>query len=184
MSSGSPNNVGVTKPREEKTTGPSIPPLAEELEKLLAEALQKADSYRSQLLYLQADLENLHKKMKRDMDQIVKLANERIILKILDLGDDLERTLEASEKHPENANVIGGVKMILKNLDDTIRAEGVEPIEAVGKKFSPDMHEAVSFINGEDSDDNTVTKELRKGYTMHGKVIRTSMVEVSRPQAR
>ncbi len=165
---------------EERAEGPTIGPLVEELERRLSEEAKRAEEYRSQLLYLQADLDNYQKRVKRDLEQMLRFASVSVLLKFLGIRDDLERSIDASEKGGGRDAFLEGIRMILGNLEEVLKSESVLPIDALGKPFNPEMHEAVAHVNRDDCEDSTITKELRKGYTLHGKVIRASMVEVSR----
>ena len=163
-----------------RVVGPSIPSGSAEGEGRVEEESKRAEEYRTRLLYLQAEFDNYRKRVRKEMDDVGRMANERLILVALDLRDDLERTLVAAETAKDAGVIVEGVRIILKNLDEVLRKEGVASIPGVGTVFSPAVHEAVAFADREDSGENVVTQEVRKGYTLHGRVIRPSMVEVAR----
>jgi molecular chaperone GrpE len=150
-----------------------------ELEAQLKQEQEKAKDYLNRLRYLQADIDNLQKKTRRELDSYKELANERLLLKIVGIEEDLERAQEIAPKEspPE---LMEGLNMILDRLRNIFREEGLEEIKAVGRKFDPLYHEVVSFSPSKDLEDGTIISEIRKGYILNGRVIRTSMVEVAR----
>lgn len=141
---------------------------------------KRSEEYLTRLKYLQADLENYEKRVKREREEMVKMSSERIIKRMLGILDEMELAVAESRKMNSAGGVVKGVEMILTNLVDALKEEGVVKIEAVGNPFDPLWHEAVSFVETDEVEDNMVVQELRKGYLLNGKVIRTSMVEVAR----
>ena len=138
------------------------------------EETPKEDEYRDRLLRLQAEYDNYRKSMEKRFGEQVRLANERLILKILHTVDDFERMIE-STKDEDTRN---GMEMIYENMMDALRSEGVERIDCVGKPFDPFEQEAVEVSDEGECSDGTVVKELRAGYRLNGKVIRTALVRV------
>lgn len=141
---------------------------------------KRSEEYLTRLKYLQADLENYEKRVKREREEMVKMSGERIIKRMLGILDEMELAVAESRKMNGAEGFVKGVEMILTNLVDALKEEGVVKIEAVGNPFDPLWHEAVSFVETDEVEDNMVVQELRKGYLLNGKVIRTSMVEVAR----
>lgn len=135
--------------------------------------------YESRYKYLLADYDNYRKRVEREAEYRVRQGIESFVLKLLNLRDDFMRAVDAARKSADK-NVVEGLEGVLKNLDGILRDAGVVEIPAVGKIFNPNMHEAVSFIYNAELPDLTVTSEIRKGYMMNDKVIRPSLVEVSR----
>lgn len=158
-----------------------------EIEKLtnaLKEEKEKAEEYLNRLKYLQADFINYQKKTKKELEEATKLGSERLIVRLLDVMDDLERALEVAEKTEQNSSLVKGVAMVLKEFRDILRQEGVTTIEATGKPFNPNLHEAVMQVESAELEDNTIVEELRKGYLFSEKVIRPSMVKVVKSQPK
>lgn len=147
----------------------------EDLKKQIEEKDQKIDDYYSQIQRLQADFENYKKRTEKNMSEHIKYANEGLILKIIDIYEDLERALKSDEK---GENVREGVELIYKNLKDLLKKQGLSEIPAEGEKFDPFKHEALMTENHEDYENGVVTEELAKGYTLNDKVIKYSMVKV------
>jgi len=150
------------------------------LEKALEEERKKSEEYLTRLKYLQADFENLQKRTKKEIEEMVKYSNENLILNLLPILDDLERALNAGKSSDNKDAVIGGLELILKETQNILFQKGLSEIHSVGTRFDPTKHEAIGFISSPDHEDNTVIREFRRGYMLNDKVIRPSMVEVAR----
>jgi len=147
----------------------------------LKEGADKAGEYWDKILRMQADFENTRKRLEKDKQDFIKFANEGIILELLNTLDDLERTVELSQSgHQDISGFLKGVEMILAHLYEMLKEYGVKPIEAEGKLFDPHFHEALMQAENKDLPEHTIVEELQKGYTLNGRVIRTSKVKVSR----
>jgi len=141
---------------------------------------ERADEYLNRLKYLQADFENYQKRVKREQEELVKRGNEQLIVKLLGVVDDLERAIEASKSSSDKEVLVSGVEMVLKQLQATLAEEGLSQIEAVGKPLDPELHEAIATVETDQYPENIIVRVLRKGYSLNGKVIRPSMVEVAK----
>jgi molecular chaperone GrpE len=149
----------------------------------LKEEADKAGENWDKMLRLQAEFENTRKRLERDRQDFVKFANERIILELLNILDDLERTVElAQAKHQDLSSFLKGVEMILAHLYELLKEYGVKPIEGKGKIFDPNFHEALMQAEDKDLPEHTILEELQKGYLLNDRVIRTSKVKVSKKQ--
>ena len=147
----------------------------------LKEEAQKAQEYWDRLLRLQADFDNTRKRMEKEKQDFVKFANEGVIAELLNILDDLERTVElAQSKHQDLPAFLKGVEMILAHLYEMLKVYGVRPIEAQGKLFDPHYHEALMQVENKDVPEHTVVEELQKGYLLNDRVIRTAKVKVSK----
>ena len=151
----------------------------DELRKALKEEHDRAEDYLIRLKYLQADFENFQKRVNREMLDLVKYGNERLIVKLLNVIDDLERAIKSGKETDSKEALIEGVEMVLKELKEILRKEGLEEINAIGKNFDPNLHEAVAHIQTKDHPANTIIEEIRKGYLLNGRLIRPSMVKVA-----
>ena len=150
------------------------------LRKALEEEKKKNEECVTRLKYLQADFENLQKRSKREIDDATKYGETDLTLNLLPIFDDLERALAAGKNLDNKEAIVGGLEMILKAAQNVLFRRGLSPIDAVGKKFDPAKHEAIGFVSSSDREENTVVRELRKGYMFGEKVIRPSIVEVAR----
>ena len=163
-----------------ETLGEVVVLKKEEYEKLKAEA-KKAQENWDMFLRQQADFENIRKRLERDKQEFQKYAQEDIIVDLLGILDDLERSVDAAEKKQENFEAfLKGIEMILAHLYDLLKKRGVAPIVAKGNKFDPHQHEALMQTETQDHNDGEVMEELQKGYALHDKVIRTAKVRVAK----
>ncbi len=145
----------------------------------LREQANKANQYWDKILRLQADFENTRKRLEREREDFIKFANESIILELLNILDDLERTVElAQSQHQDIASFLKGVEMILAHLYEMLKKYGVRAIEAKGKLFDPAYHEALMQLECDGLPEHTIIEELQKGYLLGDKVIRTTKVKV------
>ena len=149
--------------------------LQEEINRLKEECAAYYDQYLRSL----AEAENIRKRALREKEEYVKFAAVPVIKKVLLVMDDLERALTMSESNQDFEGLYKGLQMIAKRMEDLIKEEGVEAIEAVGKPFDPQFHQPLMVEASSDHPENTVIEELQKGYILHGRVIRPSLVKVS-----
>ena len=156
---------------------PSQEKIIDELKIQLKEEQEKAISYEKKLQYLLADFENLKKRIELDVQNKVNSALDSMILKFLSIYDDFVRAKDALAKQKINTD---GLSAILKNMDSFLSENGITPIEALGEIFDPQLHEAISVKEDPSLDDNTITAEIRKGYILQNRVIRPSLVEISK----
>ncbi len=149
-------------------------------EELLDSEKKRSEDYLTRLRYLQADFENQKKRFDRETEQIKNYCNERIIVSLLDVVDELELAVKNGEISISPESLIEGVELTLKKLRKVLEQEGVTPIESPeGKIFDPARHNAVVTEEKEDVPECTVLEEIRKGYMMRGKVIRPTIVKVA-----
>jgi molecular chaperone GrpE len=147
----------------------------------LKEEAEKAKEYWERMLRLQADFDNTRKRLEKEKQDFLKFANEGIILELLNILDDLERTVElAQSKHQDLSAFLKGVEMILAHLYDMLKEYDVRPIEAEGTIFDPHYHEALIQVENKDVPEHTIVEELQKGYLLNDRVIRTAKVKVSK----
>ena len=126
-----------------------------------------------------AEFENFRKRSEKEKSQMFDMGAKSIIEKILPVIDNFERGLAAvPEEQKEDAFVVGMDK-VYKQMLTTLAEAGVEPIEAVGKEFNPDFHNAVMHVEDEELGENVVAEEFQKGYMYRDSVVRHSMVKVA-----
>lgn len=131
-------------------------------------------------LRAQAELQNYRRRNDENVKRQIRDANERLIKELLPVLDDFDLALDAARKTESYEQLIGGVSAVARKFMETLNKQGVEPIPAVGEQFSADVHEAVMLDEESDAPDETVTAELRKGYTLYDRVIRPSLVKVAK----
>jgi molecular chaperone GrpE len=141
---------------------------------------KRSEEYLTRLKYLQADFENLKKRSDRQMEEVKNYCNERLVIQLLSVQDELEMALKTSKSDSSTQPLIEGVQMTLKKLRKVLAQEGVSPIECkAGKVFNPALHHAVAAAERDDVETCIVVEEVRKGYIMKDKVIRPSIVKVA-----
>jgi len=145
----------------------------------LEEEKKRSEDYLTRLKYLQADFENLRNRCDRQIHQVSQYSNERIIIQLLEVVDELELAVKTANTTNSVKKLTEGVQMTLKRLRKVLEQEGVSPIESEGTPFDPSKHNAVATLERDDVDGCVVLEEVRKGYVMKDKVIRPCIARVS-----
>ena len=151
----------------------------EAIEKARAEARENADKY----VRLAAEMDNLRKRHRQEQANQLQYANSELIIKLLPVLDNFYRALEHAPDAAEGEapqEWISGLTLVLRQLEDLLAAEGVSPIESVGADFDPNLHQAVLAEPSDEHDEGKVIGELQRGYMLHDRVIRPSLVKVAR----
>jgi molecular chaperone GrpE len=146
----------------------------------LRKARESSGASLNKLKYLMADFDNYRKQMEKQVASKTESIKAELLLKFLDIRDDYLRALSVAKKSKSESVVIEGLEGILRNFDSLLASEGVREIETVGTPFDPNIHDAVAHSQRDDMDENTVTAEIRKGYMLNDKVLRPSLVEISK----
>jgi molecular chaperone GrpE len=149
-----------------------------ELEEALRLEKNKSDDLLRRLQYLQADFENYRKRVDKEIGEVRKYGNEKLLSDLLTVKDELELAYAKAQESKQNPILLDGVGMILKRLQNLLSKEGVERIPGVGSKFNPAYHEAALRIPS-DEEEGTVVEEVRPGYLLRGRVLRASIVKVA-----
>ena len=145
------------------------------LKKDLEEKDEEIIELKSHIQRLQADFDNFRKQNDKQKQDLIRYANEGLIVKFIDVYEDMERALENSTNEEE---IREGLELIYSKMKNTLEKEGVEEIPAVGEKFDPFKHEALLTVDSPDHESNEIVDELMKGYTLKDKVIKYSKVRV------
>ncbi len=151
---------------------------AETLRKELAEAKKRSEELLTRLKYAQADLENLRKRMDKEMKEAGESLARSLALKLLGVQDELDLAVKHAEGNGEKGELREGLEMVRRNLQSALESVGVERIDAVGMKFDPSVHEAVEKVQGVKEGEDVVVEEVRPGFTFRGQLLRPSMVKV------
>jgi molecular chaperone GrpE len=172
------------KPIEEEKVE-DVEALRAELESVkndLRRAKESSESNLNKMKYLMADFDNYRKQMEKQLASKAESIKAELLLKFLNIRDDYLRALSVARqsKSEQGVVVIEGLEGILKNIDSLFASEGVREIEAVGTPFDPNVHDAITYSARDDLAENTVTAEIRKGYMLNGRVLRPSLVEISK----
>jgi molecular chaperone GrpE len=158
---------GVQKALEKAEKGEKSP--------LESELAEMKDRY----LRLYAEFENYKKRVQREKEELVKCGNEDLLYQILPAIDNLEMALQHSANGPSEG-LVKGVEITFRELLRVLEKFGLIPISAIGRPFDPSIHHAISVVERPDAEDNTVVEEFRKGYMLGNRVLRPSLVSVSK----
>ena len=161
-------------PEEETVELDPIKILEKDLQKTKDELAEEKDKF----VRLQAETDNFRKRLSREKDEFSQYANERLFKELLPIFDNFERALE----DPSNdiKSLKEGLEMILKQFSSFLEKERVKPIEAIGEKFDPMIHEVLTSEESDEHDENTIISQFVKGYMINNRVIRPSQVVISK----
>jgi molecular chaperone GrpE len=137
------------------------------------------DRFRDLALRSQADFENFKKRSAREKEEAIKYANSSLLEKLIAIVDNFELGLEAARAEGEKSPVFSGMSMVLKQLMDFLADSGLQPIDATGQKFDPNLHEAIAHEPSEKFPEGVVVRQTRRGYRMKDRLLRPSSVVVS-----
>jgi len=151
------------------------------LRKRLEEKEKQAMETFDRLLRTASDFENYKKKIARENESLIRFANEELIRDILPFIDNLERTLEHSEKTKDSGSLLAGVRLTCDQVLRTLREYGLSPVQSLGGPFDPAVHEAMMTVETNEVDANQVVEEFTRGYLLHDRLIRAAKVSVSTP---
>jgi molecular chaperone GrpE len=142
----------------------------------LTSKLEEADN---RYLRLQADFDNFRRRTRLDIEAGEKYKAQKLVTELLPALDNFERALQIEADNEQSRSLLQGMEMVYRSLIEALKKEGVEPIEAVGKEFDPNFHQAVMQGEDENFGSNIVSAEFQKGYMLKDRVIRPSMVQVN-----
>lgn len=158
----------------------------EVVEELKAKEEEKAEKeeedFKAKYFYLAAEMENMRKRFDREKENLVKYGNEKILNGLIEVIDNFDRTVDslASEEDEKIKNIVTGIEMVRTQFLETLKSNGLERIEALGEKFDPNFHEAVSQQEVEGEEEDKVIQEFQKGYMLNGRLLRASKVIISK----
>lgn len=141
------------------------------------------DRFRDLALRTQADFENYKKRCAREKDDAIKYANTSLLEKLVSIVDNFELGLAAAKGAGEQSPIYSGMSMVLKQLTDFLTDNGLQPIDAVGQKFDPNLHEAIAH-EPSDAQENHVVRQTRRGYKFRDRLLRPAAVVVSSGPAK
>ena len=162
-----------TEKSQEKTQDvPVEESLAAERDRLAAEKAELDD----RLLRMRAEFQNARMRAERERSEYLQFASMDLVKDMLPVLDDLERAMRVETSDREYAK---GVELIYQRLYDTLKKMGLEPIETQGKRFDPNLHQAIERVQTEDAEDQSILGEFQRGYQFKGKLLRPAMVRVA-----
>ena len=144
----------------------------------------REETQRNWDLYLRerAEMENLRKRHQRDKEDAIRFANDRLLKEMIPVLDNLERAIDHANEDEEGdrQNLLEGVHMTINQFRKTLEDFGVKPIAAIGEEFDPNLHQAMGQIESGDHPPNTIVSEFQKGYLLHDRLLRPSLVMVAK----
>ena len=159
---------------EDLTDIDPIEVLAKELQETKGELAEQKDKF----VRLQAETDNFRKRLSREKDEFSQYANERLFKALIPIFDNFERALEDTSN--DTKSLKEGLDMILKQFSSFLEKEKVELIKAIGEKFDPAIHEALTSEESDDHEEGTIISQFVKGYTINNRVLRPAQVAVSK----
>lgn len=183
---GEPKTTEASAKTATEETARETAPAAEEgedlaaLQQKLAEKTKEAQENYDRFLRCAAEMENLKKRLEKERAELVQFSNENLCKELLPVLDNLERAIEHGRQFEAPEALMEGLELVHQNFLKILSKYGVTPLEAVGKPFDPALHHAVMEEEMPELADQTVTKELQKGYLMHTRLLRPALVVVSR----
>jgi len=154
-------------------------PTIEELQSQVAELQAQLEGEHDALLRMAADLENYKRRVTKELHERTTFANERLISELLASLDDCDHAVKALEDGSDPAAVLEGVRLIGRHLRSVLGKFGLEEIPAEGQPFDPNVHEALGSVTTDEVEDGTIIQVERKGYSLHGRVLRPAQVIVA-----
>ena len=147
---------------------------------------KQCEDYYNQLLRLQADFENYRKRMEKDRPELIKYGKAEILMKLLPLYDLLlaaHNHINSAKESAGNEDVLKGLEMIFKEFSRMFEAEGLRPMEPVGRPYDPMAGEILGVVEGTDENDGLVVEELQKGFYYGDKILRPARVKIAKKKA-
>jgi len=170
---------------DEATKGDPADERAEDI-KLLEAELDKvkaeAEDFKKKYYYLAAEIENGRRRFEREKENLLKYGNEKVLSGLIEVVDNLERTLAAVGKDEDQKvkNIVIGIDMVKSQFLNILGQNGLTQVEAVGKTFDPNFHEAMAQQKVEGKPDHEIICEYQKGYVLNGRLLRASKVVVAK----
>ena len=137
------------------------------------------DRFRDLALRSRADFENYKKRSAREKEEAIKYANTSLLEKLVPIVDHFELGLEAARGEDEKSPIYSGMSLVLKQFQDFLAENGLQPIDAVGRKFDPNLHEAIAHEPSDEVPEGIVIRQTRRGYRLKDRLLRPSGVVVS-----
>jgi molecular chaperone GrpE len=144
-----------------------------------SELQSKIDDLQNRMVRMQADMENYRRRIQREQDDARKFESLRLLRDILPGLDGLNRAVSSAEQTGDIQTLLDGIRMVAQQFRDVLKAHAAEPIDALGKPFDPNLHEALTQIPSAEHEPMTVLQVVEMGYRLHDRVVRPARVIVS-----
>ena len=187
---GQKNRSDQTKGSSASTPAPGTPTAApvqvgqDESEDPMAGLQADLDRFRDLAMRSQADFENYKKRCAREKEDAIRYANSSLLERLVAIIDNFELGLEAARGEKENSPIYSGMTLVLKQLNDFLAENGLQLVEAVGRKFDPNLHEAIAHEASNEFPEGTVIRQTRRGYRLKDRLLRPASVVVSSGPAK
>ena len=170
----------MTKKKKEDSS--HKPSEFDSLKKQISEKDTAIEEAKDKLLRALADFDNFKKRTTAEKEDLIKFSNGILIKELLPVTDNFKKAIESMQKSGVQEDVVKGLALIEKQMEDTFAKFGVKQIKAEGNLYDPHFHEAI-MTKESDKEENTILEEVLKGYTIHDKLLRPSMVIVSKKKS-
>ena len=169
-------------PTADLQTGDPVPGATQTVDPDLQAARDEAQAMFARYQRLAADFENFKRRSRQELADRTQYANEELVRRLLPILDNFKRALEHA---PENIDPswYEGIKLVARQFEETLQAQGLTSIPAVGERFDPSQHEAIAREETDEHEEGTVVEEMRPGYRLHNRVLRPTLVKVAHPRA-
>ena len=182
-----PREPSQTAPRHQNEAAETAPEISQEtetardlsLQEQLEAALAERDANRDSWLRAQAELENYRKRVQREAEELRQYQALPLSRDLLPALDNLRRAIQAAEKSPNVEELVTGVRLVARQFDEALARHGITLIDAVGKPFDPNLHQALQQVPSAEHPPLTVLAEVERGYLLKERVVRPSCVIVS-----
>ncbi|MBK23997.1 MAG: nucleotide exchange factor GrpE [Halobacteriovorax sp.] len=144
------------------------------------EPKKEEEDFKAKYLYLAAEMENMRRRYEREKEGLIKYGNEKVLSGLLDVVDNLDRTLEAisSDEDEKIKNIVTGIEMVRNQFLEVLKNNGLEEVKALGEEFDPNFHEALAQQPAEGKNDQEILSVFQKGYVLNGRLLRAAKVIV------
>jgi molecular chaperone GrpE len=168
-------DVTATEQIEEESKEGQLQALQAELEQAQAQATEYLDGWQR----ARAEFANYKRRVETEREELRRVSNEALLLKLLPVVDDFERALQTLPEELADAPWVNGIRMIFRKLQALLESENVTPIQAAGQPFDPLLHEAVMQEQTDEYPDEHIMEEMQRGYRLGERILRPSMVKVA-----
>jgi len=155
-------------------------PPASDLETEIQRLVEERDALQDRMLRLRAEFDNYKKRAERERSETIQFASADLMRELLNVLDSFDLAFRnAATQNTDSAETLRGIELVYKQFVDTLGRFGLKAIEAKGQPFNPNFHQAVTTVLTDEVPENTVVEEMRRGYTLNGRLLRAAMVSVS-----
>lgn len=154
----------------------------EEVQEEQEQESSEGDTFKEKFYYLAAEMDNMKKRFEREKENLVKYGNEKVLSHLLDVVDNLDRTVDAiaGDEDEKVKNIYSGIEMVRNQFLDVLKNNGLEKVEAIGEIFDPNLHEAMAQQPSEGKKDQEVIQVYQHGYVLNGRLLRPAKVVIAK----